>query len=277
MLSKKILKTLTMIGAGIGGGLIGYGTYLYFKQDSMIFDVQKLSKQKLAEIEIRYPDSNFFFESPTGITLQGFELHKDKDLPMVIFFGGNCDEASFYLDLFDQMEDYHIVLPNYPGYGLSGGVPSESSFYTEALSIYDHFAQKYNKEPKDIFIIGRSIGTCVVTYLASQRETNSICLITPFHSLEELAQRMYPFLPVSWLIKHRFNAIEFAPKVTAPCLFILAEYDKSVPKQSSEKLAKAWGGEVKLITLPDTTHEDIMEYPVLLDEITEFFESYLKK
>ncbi len=268
---KKMLIGIVILSAGFGG----YCTYLYLTQDSVIFEPQSVSPERLNEVEKRFPGAVFKIESPTGVTVQGYEIHKDPSLPIVIYFGGNCEEASLFLNLFDKMKDFHLIFPNYPGYGLSGGVPSQRAFYAEAITVYDYFKKRYNKSPEDIFLIGRSIGTPVATYLASQREVNSVCLITPFDSIRRLAQEKYPLVPVSMLLKYPFESIKYAPEVKAPCLFLLAQHDDSVPEDSSRRLAKAWGGHTELEILPDVTHANVMDAPDLIEKIKSFFQKRL--
>jgi alpha-beta hydrolase superfamily lysophospholipase len=61
-------------------------------------------------------------------------------------------------------------------------------------------------------------------------------LVTPFDSLEGLAALRFPYVPVKWLLKDKFESWRFAPYVTAPTLIIAAEHDEIVPRASTELL-----------------------------------------
>ncbi len=246
---------------------LGYWIYLYNKQGQILFHPHKLTLEKLKEIEKSYPNSLFIIKT-SKYKIQGFELHKKINLPLIIYLGGNREKAHQFLYLFDTLKDYHIVIPNYPGYGLSTGKPTQKDIFYTAVLVYDYFVKRY--KPKKIFVIGRSLGTSPAVYLAYKRHVDAICLITPFDSIENLAKEQYPFVPVSLLLKYPFNTVKYAKHVKVPCLFILASNDKTVPRKHSEHLIYVWNGYKKVIILPNTTHSNIMDSPNLLTIIKNF-------
>ena len=65
--------------------------------------------------------------------------------------------------------------------------------------------------------------------LAAQRPVAGVILVAPFDSLVEVGKHYYPFLPVNWMLRHRFDSVGTAPKMTAPLLCILAERDEIIP------------------------------------------------
>jgi len=86
-------------------------------------------------------------------------------------------------------------------------------------------------------VIGRSLGSGVAVYVASQRQqVRRLVLVTPFDSLAAVAAHHYPFLPVRWLLLDRFNSAEYASSVTAPTLILAAGRDEVVPNTSTEAL-----------------------------------------
>jgi hypothetical protein len=52
----------------------------------------------------------------------------------------------------------------------------------------------------------------VAVALAAGRPLRGIVLVTPFDSLAAVAKRHYPYLPVDWMLKHRFDSIALAPR-----------------------------------------------------------------
>ena len=251
---------------------LGYWIYLYNKQGQLIFHPHKLSLRKLKEIEKTYPNSLFIIKTKTG-KIQGFQLHNELYKPLIIFLGGNREKAHQFLYLFDKLKDYHIIIPNYPGYGLSTGKPTQKDIFDTALIVYDYFTKKY--KPKKIFVIGRSLGTSPAVYLAYKRHVDALCLITPFDSIESLAKEQYPFVPVTLLLKYPFNTMKYAKHVKIPCLFILASNDTTVPRKHSLRLIHAWKGKKKIIILPHTTHSNIMDHNKITDYIIKFLRYYL--
>jgi pimeloyl-ACP methyl ester carboxylesterase len=70
----------------------------------------------------------------------------------------------------------------------------------------------------------------------------------------EVGKRHYPFLPVGWLLKHRFDSVSLAPKITAPLLCIVATNDEIIPAAHARRLYDAWGGEKRWVALEGAGH-----------------------
>lgn len=171
----------------------------------------------------------------------------------IIYFGGNSEQVNLNAPHFSKLFPNHtIYLVHYRGYGGSGGRPTESALYRDALAVYNHIHAKHNT----ISVVGRSLGSGVATYLAAERPIERLVLVTPFDSLERVAQGMYPLYPVSWILTDKFDSISRAPKIKAPTLIILTQHDDVVPHSHSLKLADAFTpGQVSVQLLPNATHD----------------------
>ena len=90
--------------------------------------------------------------------------------------------------------------------------------------------------------------------LAAERPVAGLILVAPFDSLVEVGKRIYPFLPVNWLLKHRFDSVALAPKMKAPLLCIVAAYDEVVPAEHAKRLYDAWGGPKRWVGLEGAGH-----------------------
>ncbi len=87
-----------------------------------------------------------------------------------------------------------------------------------------------------ITVVGRSLGSGVAIRLASERPVSRLVLVTPYNSVEELAVRQYPYFPVRWLLKDKFESWRYAVRITVPTLLIAAEHDEIIPRASTEAL-----------------------------------------
>lgn len=173
----------------------------------------------------------------------------------ILYFGGN-GEAVVYgaAEHINNFPDHTVYLVNYRGYGGSSGSPSEDGIYSDALYIYDQLAAEH----RSISVIGRSLGTGVATYIAANRQVDKIALITPFDSIESLAQTHYPIFPISLLIRDRFDSIGRSADITAQTLIILAEHDRVIPAEHSIRLINAFrGDQVQVKTIRDAGHNDL--------------------
>ncbi|MFJ2710194.1 alpha/beta hydrolase [Pseudomonas sp. NPDC087346] len=175
----------------------------------------------------------------------------------LIYFGGNAEDVSRNLPGFaEAFPDYALYLMNYRGFGGSGGSPSEEAIAEDALALFD---QVYASHPQ-ITVIGRSLGSGVAVRLASQRPATQLILVTPFNSLVEIATRQYPWVPVQWLLKDRFESGKYAAHISVPTLLLAASDDQVVPRASTQRLLGHFPKGVATIrVVPDSGHNSISE------------------
>ncbi|POA45927.1 hypothetical protein C1893_22800 [Pseudomonas sp. MPR-ANC1] len=175
----------------------------------------------------------------------------------LIYFGGNAEDVSRNLPEFTEaFPDHALYLLNYRGFGGSGGSPSEEAIAEDALALFD---QVYASHPQ-VAVIGRSLGSGVAVRLASQRPVQQLILVTPYNSLEEIAARQYPWVPVKWLLKDRFESGKYAAHLRVPTLLLAASDDEVIPRASTQRLlANFPKGVAVLKVVPDSGHNSISE------------------
>ena len=205
-----------------------------------------------------------------GLKLHGWRLNKGRSRAL-IYFGGNSETISDNILQFEALfKDYTIYLINYRGYGKSEGKPSEAGLFSDALAIYDQIKASHSS----INLFGRSLGSGVAVYLATKRRIEQLFLLTPYDSVAAVAQTHYPVFPVKYLIKDRFDSIQYAPKVTAPVLIITAEYDRVVPIKHSEILRdNLVNTSVNYHRISGAAHNNVTNFPGYLEEIERFIKS----
>ena len=165
-----------------------------------------------------------------------------------------------------------LGLVNYRGYGLSGGHPTERALLADAVAIYDHFIGQPNVDPARVVIIGRSLGSGVASYLASQRPASGVLLITPFDSITEVAQDFYPFLPVRLILGNLYDSAALAPKLTMPLRMIVAGRDEVIAARHSERLFTLWAGPKEQVTIASAGHNDLQGHREYWQAIQEFLQ-----
>lgn len=189
---------------------------------------------------------------------------------LIIYYGGNNEELSRNIQDYRDAKDWAVLLINYRGYGASEGSPSEKALFEDALTAFDRYSSAYDT----IILAGRSLGTGVATYVASQRPVSGVILITPFDSLTEVAKRQYPWLPVSLLIQDRYESSRYCSDIKAPTFMIMAGKDTLVPNELSQKLIKAWPQPVETLTIPEASHGNISNFPEYYPAIRAFLKKH---
>lgn len=177
----------------------------------------------------------------------------------LVYFGGNAEDVSQSLaPLTAAFPDRALYLMHYRGYGGSSGAPSETALVADALRLFDRAQAQH----ANIVVIGRSLGSGVAIQLARARPAERLVLITPYDSLQDLAARQFPYMPVRWLLRDKFESGRFAAKITAPTLLIAAENDEVIPRSSTDALhARFAAGVASLRVVSGTGHNTISSVP----------------
>jgi pimeloyl-ACP methyl ester carboxylesterase len=173
----------------------------------------------------------------------------------LIYLGGNAEavsgNAGTFLRLFPERTSY---LVNYRGYGGSTGEPSEGGLYEDALAVFDYVRAAHSH----VAVVGRSLGSGVATYLAANRPVDRLVLVTPYDSVERVAQAHYPMYPMSVLLKDKFDSMSRADAIRVPTLVLTAERDRLITPEHSRRLAAAieprW---VESVVVEGANHFDI--------------------
>ena len=67
-----------------------------------------------------------------------------------------------------------------------------------------------------------------------------MALITPYDSIQRIAQDRFPIFPTSILLKDKYNSVERINEIESPTLVILAENDEVIPLRYSVRLIEAF-------------------------------------
>jgi pimeloyl-ACP methyl ester carboxylesterase len=226
---------------------LGVSLSAYLLQDKLIFLPRPLSEPQRDQIAQRHPNvSDIFLQAGDGTRLHAWHFKSTPDAPLVVYFGGNAEEVSWMLDqLRSRKSTAQWLLVDYRGYGASGGSPSEEAFAADALAWYDFAARNASR----IYAFGRSLGSGVAVRMAAERRVDGMVLVAPFDSMTAVGRHHYPLLPVGLLLKHRFDSLALAPKMTAPLLCIAATHDEVIPVVHARRLYDAWAGPKRWVEL----------------------------
>jgi len=211
--------------------------------------------------------------SAEGTKLHGWlARYREGRAPLLIYFGGNAEEISWLVGESHRFGGWSVLSLNYRGYGLSEGAPGEKALFADALVIYDYARSRPDVNPERIVLAGRSLGTGVAVHVASRRSAAGLVLVTPFDSLAAVGASHYPFLPVRWMLRHRFDSLALAPSIRSPVLMIAAGRDSIIPARHARRLYEAWAGPRDWVVLPEADHNDVEADPAYWSAIRNFLD-----
>ncbi|MCQ4119660.1 alpha/beta hydrolase [Rhodococcus tibetensis] len=168
--------------------------------------------------------------------------------------GNRADRALLASDLADA--GFATLLFDYRGYGGNPGHPSEKGLALDVRAAYRHLVDERGVPRERLLYFGESLGTGVVTELATEHPPAGMLLRSPFVDLASLGARHYPFLPVRLVLRDRFPVAEAVARVDVPTTVVYGTADTVVPPDQSERVADAALGPVETVVLPGAGHND---------------------
>ena len=238
---KEIMKRISIL---LLLGYVGMGVFLYIYQRDFLYFPTPISPTAYQNMTIHNE----------GESINVIVLHEGHE-NAILYFGGNGESMAQSSDyIAGQFPDFTVYLMDYRGYGQSTGESSEKALYSDALKLYDRIKPKHDR----ISIGGRSLGTGISTYVAANREVSKLALITPFDSIVNIAQGRYPMYPISLLLDDSYDSVSRVKQIRAKTLIVIAEFDRVVPKESTQKLIDAFDPEqLEVIVIKNRGHIDI--------------------
>jgi fermentation-respiration switch protein FrsA (DUF1100 family) len=242
---------------------LGYLTVLYSFQTRLIFPGQETQGKESARVRPRPGTELMRLQTHRGepiVALFGPSLTADgrpdpraDTRPTLIYFYGNAmclKSASEDFERYRRL-GLNVLIPEYVGYGMSGGSPSERGCQGTAEAAYDYLVAKRHIPPSRIVVGGWSLGGAVAIDLAHRKPVAGLIVFSAFTSGVEMGRRITPFLPVSLLLRHRFDNLHKIARVQCPILIGHGRLDEIVPFEMGQRLAAAARAKskVKVMTL----------------------------
>ena len=206
---KKIVKWILAIVALLYICLCGL---FYFSQEKILFNSVKLTKDHVFKFANVFGER--FITMQDNQKLYGVLFKAAASKGLILWFPGGRGmidsigiDAHLYTDL-----NYDLFVLNYRGFGKSEGIiSSEKQFNRDMQSVYDYFRGEYAEDR--IVIFGYSLGTGPAAALAVSNNPRMLILQAPYYSMNESAQKVFPYLPVKLLQKYKFQTYECIDKI----------------------------------------------------------------
>ena len=246
--------------------------FVYFYQRNLLYHP---SENNYQNDTIQFSHQEIFIKVNDEIKLKSWIINKDlKNFKTLVFFHGNAGDLSnriYKLNELDKL-NINILLISWRGFSGNEGYPTEKNLYEDAEAAIK-WLNKKKVSNSQIILYGESLGTGVAVEIASKNNFNSIILESPFTSIENSAKIYYPYLPVSFLLKDRYDSISKIKKINSPILIMHGRKDDIVPFFMGKKLFE------KANSPKDSYFTDIDDHMMefnsqLLNKIKDFITKY---
>ncbi len=246
--------------------------FIYFYQRNLLY---LPSENNYQNDKIQFNYDEVFIKVNDDIKLRSWLIKKDfeKYKTLLIFHGnaGNLSNRIYKLNELNKL-NLNILLISWRGFSNNKGTPTEQNLYKDAETAVKWLNEKKVKN-EQIILYGESLGTGVAVEMGKKFNFNSIILESPFTSIENSAKIYYPYLPVSFLLKDKYDSISKIKMVYSPILIMHGEQDDVVPFFMGKELFEKANSPKHSYFTPDDDH--MMEFNTkLLSEIKKFIEKY---
>jgi uncharacterized protein len=149
---------------------------------------------------------------------------------------GNLSHRGDLVPLWQHELGQAVLMIDYPGYGKSGGKPTEAGCYASADAGYDWLVEAKNVPPERILLWGGSLGGAVMVDLASRRPHRALVLISTFTSLPDMAQNIFFWAPARYLVRSKYDSLGKIGQCSRPVFVAHYSGDDLVPFSQGQRL-----------------------------------------
>jgi hypothetical protein len=158
--------------------------------------------------------------------------------PALLFTHGNGELIDYWPSAFDEPRSWGlgVILLEYPGYGRSGGRPSEGTIREAILSADGWARQQGDIDPRRVIPYGRSLGGSAAALLAAERPVPALILESAFTSARAFARQ---FGAPGSLVRDPLDTLAAVRRFEGPILVLHGDRDEIVPTDHGRTLAAA--------------------------------------
>jgi len=189
-----------------------------------------------ADVGLDYRDVTF--RNRNGTALHGWFIPNENAQYTMLYLHGNAGNITHRTESIRQFHSLGlaIFIFDYSGFGKSAGRPGERATYLDADAAWDHLTVAEGIAPERIILFGRSLGGAVAIELATNVDPAAMIVESCFTSIPELGARVYPWLPIKFIARYRYDSLSRVPEIRVPKLFIHSLDDETVPFGMGKRL-----------------------------------------
>ena len=250
--------SLLETGGAILALLLVMGLFLVGCEKKLIFHPQKYPEGVWDTSNFGFPVEDVYFKSADGVWLHGWYVPASQPEGTLLWFHGNAGNLTHRWGNIAQLRflNLNVFIFDYRGYGRSEGQPSEAGIYRDAEAAYLTLMQKKEVSPERLILFGRSLGAAPATHVALKHPAAGLILESAFTSARDMADALFPVLPVGFLIRSDMNVLERVAQIKIPKLILHGNKDEVVPYALGKKLFQAAAEPKTFYEIENAGHND---------------------
>lgn len=238
------------------------GITLFYLQERFLFHPEKFSNAYVYHFKIPFEEVNIPFNSTDTINMVKFFPADSVRRGVVLYYHGNKENIERYAKFANNFtkHGYEVWMEDYPGFGKSTGERTEKKLFEQAYQIRKIAASKYGAD--SIIIYGKSFGTGIAAYVASESNNKRLILETPYYSIPSLFSCYAPIYPTSKMSNYKIPTNEFLTDVKCPISIFHGTSDGVVPYRNASRLKSVLKQGDEFVTIDKGTHHNLNDFPL---------------
>ena len=247
-------------------------TLIYINQRKLLY---LPSENNYLDDPINFTYNEFFIEVDKNIKIKSWLIEKDlKKYKTILFLHGNAGNLfnrSYKLNRLNEL-NLNVLIISWRSFSGNQGKPNETNLYGDAKKAVKWLNDK-GVETEKIILYGESLGTGVAVEIGQNNKFNSIILESPYTSMIKAAKIYYPYLPVKFLLKDKYESEKKIKNIKTPILIMHGKKDDIVPFYMGKKLFEIANKPKKFLQIEEDDHMLSFNDSLLL-EIKNFINKY---
>lgn len=224
--------------------------WMRLNEPRMIYFPERALATTPQQLGMKYEDA--WLTAADGVRINGWFMPSPRPSGLtVLMLHGNAGNISHRFEkyaVFHQL-GWNVFAPDYRGYGNSAGEPDEAGLYLDARAAYRYLMEQRGVDPHKLIVYGESLGTAIAIDLLSEVAAAGLVLEEGFTSAPDAGQEIYPFLPVRWLMRSRYDSLSKIGRIRARLLIFHSREDEFFPIRHAQKLLEAAPSPKELVEL----------------------------
>jgi uncharacterized protein len=179
--------------------------------------------------------------------------------PTIVYFHGNAAGLAAREPRVRRVaaEGWGMFMMTYRGFSGAPGSPTETDNVADAIRALD-WLEARGVARRDVVLYGESLGTGVATQVAVARPgIRGLVLDAPYTSAVDVGKRRYPFLPVEWGMRDRYETKRYIARVGAPLLVLHGARDAVIPVEMGREVARLAREPKRYVEFANGAHLDL--------------------
>ena len=241
MQASSVMRTLANVALMIAIVYCALVVLLFFFQSRLLYFPQVGREVLTTPRAVGLDFQDVWLDVEPAVRLHGWYVPRVQPKGVALVLHGNAGSIALRIDWLRMFHDlgYAALVIDYRGYGRSTGSPSEEGTYKDARAAWDYLVGQQGWRAHDIVILGESLGGAIAASLAARTEPRALLLQAAFTSVPDVAQQIYPILPMRWISRYRYDTRAFLSSVSAPIFIAHSRGDEIIPFSHGQALYTA--------------------------------------